>query len=215
MREAAKQTRRKILDSATAVFLECGYEGASMRQIAARAGITAGAIYKHFSGKEEMFQAIFEDCGVQLLDRMEPMLAVDFSSLDDRELLGIFYSRMSIQVFELLEENFRLYHMLIKHGSKRYLEQFQRLYVQQCSLFAKGYYDKLLERGLSMRTLSYEEVRMLSMSEFAGICMLIGEDSCEKGIPESWKQAFFKNMDILQKGLIAELGIATEKGDLI
>lgn len=54
MRESTKATRATILQSAKEIFLECGYQEASMRKIAARAGITPGAIYKHFSGKEEM-----------------------------------------------------------------------------------------------------------------------------------------------------------------
>lgn len=48
------------------IFLETGYQEASMRKIAARAGITAGAIYKHFSGKEEMFGELFHACGKNL-----------------------------------------------------------------------------------------------------------------------------------------------------
>ena len=53
IRGSTKETRAAILKSAMEVFLEVGYQEASMRKIAARAGITAGAIYKHFSGKEE------------------------------------------------------------------------------------------------------------------------------------------------------------------
>ena len=58
MRESTKATRATILQSAKEIFLECGYQEASMRKIASRAGITPGAIYKHFSGKEEMFGEI-------------------------------------------------------------------------------------------------------------------------------------------------------------
>ena len=47
MRESTKATRATILQSAKEIFLECGYQEASMRKIAARAGITPGAIYKH------------------------------------------------------------------------------------------------------------------------------------------------------------------------
>ena len=49
------------------IFLESGYQEASMRKIAAKAGITAGAIYKHFSGKEEMFDELFEASGQKLM----------------------------------------------------------------------------------------------------------------------------------------------------
>lgn len=211
MRDSTKQTRKKILDSATEVFLEYGYEGASMRQIAAKAEITAGAIYKHFSSKEEMFQAIFEDCGGQLMSLTESMITDDFSQLGNQELLSIFYSRISIQTFQVLEKNFKLYHMLIKHGSRNYFNQLQNIYVERCSRFAKGYYDELLSRGLSKRSLSYEEVKMLSMSEFVSICMLIGNDACENGIPKNWRQALIKSFDIMQKGLIAELGILEDR----
>ena len=51
MRESTKATRATILQSAKEIFLECGYQEASMRKIAARAGITPGAIYKHFSAR--------------------------------------------------------------------------------------------------------------------------------------------------------------------
>ena len=44
MRESTKATRATILQSAKEIFLECGYQEASMRKIAARAGITPGAI---------------------------------------------------------------------------------------------------------------------------------------------------------------------------
>lgn len=40
MRESTKATRATILQSAKEIFLECGYQEASMRKIAARAGIT-------------------------------------------------------------------------------------------------------------------------------------------------------------------------------
>ena len=49
IRESTKETRAAILKSAMEVFLEVGYQEASMRKIAARAGITAGAIYKHLT----------------------------------------------------------------------------------------------------------------------------------------------------------------------
>ena len=48
MRESTKATRATILQSAKEIFLECGYQEASMRKIAARAGITPGAIQAFF-----------------------------------------------------------------------------------------------------------------------------------------------------------------------
>lgn len=51
-------TRERIVDAAERLFAERGFSGVSMPAIAAAAGITAGAIYKHFEGKEELFFSI-------------------------------------------------------------------------------------------------------------------------------------------------------------
>src|SRR5581483_1237267 len=51
-------TRERIVGAAERLFAERGFSGVSMPMIAAAAGITAGAIYKHFEGKEELFFSI-------------------------------------------------------------------------------------------------------------------------------------------------------------
>ena len=52
-------TRQRILESAYELFVEKGYRGSSMRDIATKAGIKAGSIYNHFEGKEQIFEAVF------------------------------------------------------------------------------------------------------------------------------------------------------------
>jgi AcrR family transcriptional regulator len=49
-----ESTRERILASAARLFAENGFEGSSMPEIAKAAGITAGAIYKHFKSKGEL-----------------------------------------------------------------------------------------------------------------------------------------------------------------
>lgn len=53
-----EQTRSAILQAAYDLFLNTGYHGTSMRQIADRAGVALGGIYNHFSSKEEIFKSI-------------------------------------------------------------------------------------------------------------------------------------------------------------
>jgi AcrR family transcriptional regulator len=48
-------TRARIVEAAERLFAERGFESVSMPAIAAAAGITPGAIYKHFAGKTELF----------------------------------------------------------------------------------------------------------------------------------------------------------------
>ncbi len=51
---------RKIMEAATAEFLEHGFQGASLRQIAQRANLTTGALYTRYDGKDALFCAVVE-----------------------------------------------------------------------------------------------------------------------------------------------------------
>ncbi|MHA2360124.1 MAG: TetR/AcrR family transcriptional regulator [Candidatus Thorarchaeota archaeon] len=54
-------TKKQILESAYQLFVERGFQGSSMRDIADRAGIKAASIYNHFGGKEQIFEEVFKE----------------------------------------------------------------------------------------------------------------------------------------------------------
>jgi AcrR family transcriptional regulator len=56
----AAVTRGTILDVARAAFAEEGYQAATLDGIAARAGVTRGAVHHHFGDKRELFVEVFE-----------------------------------------------------------------------------------------------------------------------------------------------------------
>jgi AcrR family transcriptional regulator len=59
--ERGLATRRQLLDVAAGVFARRGYEAASIEEVMASAGVSRGAVYHHFSGKEALFEAVVED----------------------------------------------------------------------------------------------------------------------------------------------------------
>jgi AcrR family transcriptional regulator len=52
--------RRQILDGARAVFMNLGFDGASMGEIARAAGVSKGTLYVYFADKSRLFEAIVE-----------------------------------------------------------------------------------------------------------------------------------------------------------
>jgi AcrR family transcriptional regulator len=54
-----EQTRSAILQAAHDLFIEQGYHGTSMRQVASRAGLALGGLYNHFPSKDAVFEAVF------------------------------------------------------------------------------------------------------------------------------------------------------------
>ena len=57
--EYSATTKRALVDVARDLFTEHGYAGTSLDAIVAGAGVTKGALYHHFSGKQAVFEAVF------------------------------------------------------------------------------------------------------------------------------------------------------------
>lgn len=53
-------SRSLILKNAKKEFLKKGFEKASMRTIASLSGLTVGAIYRHFTSKDALFEALVQ-----------------------------------------------------------------------------------------------------------------------------------------------------------
>lgn len=76
-KENAELTRLNIIDAARQVFLTKGVSRTSMEQIAAKAGVTRGAIYWHFTNKKELFSAMREQVFLPLIDRIDENLQLE------------------------------------------------------------------------------------------------------------------------------------------
>src|SRR5436190_500282 len=60
-REQSKaNTRERLLAAARSVFASSGFHGASVEEIASRAGFSTGALYSNFNGKEDLFLVLME-----------------------------------------------------------------------------------------------------------------------------------------------------------
>lgn len=65
--------RRAVVEAATELLDEVGWAGFSIRAIAGRAGVSTGAVYQWFSGKDEIFGEIYLDeirRGLDLIERV-------------------------------------------------------------------------------------------------------------------------------------------------
>jgi TetR/AcrR family transcriptional regulator, cholesterol catabolism regulator len=70
-----RQQLGKILEGATAVFCEKGYEGASMRDIARQTGLSLAGMYHYFGSKERLLYLIQKHSFSTIVDRLRASLA--------------------------------------------------------------------------------------------------------------------------------------------
>jgi AcrR family transcriptional regulator len=68
-----EDTRRRILETALEIFAAVGYEGASTRHLAERAGVNLPAIQYYFGSKEGLYRAVIEQIVQHNEARMAPL----------------------------------------------------------------------------------------------------------------------------------------------
>ena len=73
-RKDAARNRQRILDAGEALFAERGF-GVSLHEIAARAGVGVGTIYRHFPEKKPLIDAIFAEQLAEMTALFEQALA--------------------------------------------------------------------------------------------------------------------------------------------
>jgi AcrR family transcriptional regulator len=83
-------TRDRLLAAAVEVFVEQGYEGARLQDIARAAGLTTGAVYANFRGKSEL---LFAAIGARAELEMDALLA-ETEARDPRALLEVLGDRL-------------------------------------------------------------------------------------------------------------------------
>jgi AcrR family transcriptional regulator len=108
--ERGAATHSGLLAAAREIFISQGYAQAAVSDIVARAGASVGSLYHHFSGKADLYLALFEDLHNQVAERTRSAVrhARDLgladplqlflvgarayldASIDERELFGLF-----------------------------------------------------------------------------------------------------------------------------
>jgi AcrR family transcriptional regulator len=79
-----RATRGQLIEVATRLFAEHGYEGTSIEAVLSAAGVSRGALYHHFAGKEALFEAVVTavsdqvtvDLGEAVRDCVDPVDAM-------------------------------------------------------------------------------------------------------------------------------------------
>lgn len=97
--EHLERRRRQILDAARACFIRKGFHLTSMQDVFAESGLSAGAVYRYFTGKNEIIQAIASENQGLIVDLMQEFLAREtLPPLD--EIIGAFGDRVVALLIE-------------------------------------------------------------------------------------------------------------------
>ncbi|MFF3392462.1 TetR/AcrR family transcriptional regulator [Streptomyces sp. NPDC002669] len=74
VRMTGKERREQLLDIGRTLFADKGFEGTSVEEIAARAGVSKPVVYEHFGGKEGLYAVVVDREMRRLLDMVTSAL---------------------------------------------------------------------------------------------------------------------------------------------
>jgi AcrR family transcriptional regulator len=151
-------------------FLERGYEGASIRSIGARAGMTSAGLYRHYPDKEAMFSAVVDPVIDEIREWTARHVELKYKLADDKEnneaLFGESFVDLILEVILPRKEEFRLLLCSAK-GTKyeNYVHDFVRENQKEIRKALKYFKDE----GYPVKDIDDEELHLL-LSAYITAC---------------------------------------------
>lgn len=113
--DTEKKTEKqiKILEAATEIFAEKGYAATSTSEIAQKAGVAEGTIFRHYKTKKDLLLSI---AGPIVIKLVAPFLLRDFAKMIDLpyERAEDFFRALAKDRFKFVRENMRIIKILIQ-----------------------------------------------------------------------------------------------------
>lgn len=167
-----QMTREHLLSAAAQVFSERGFHGASLDEVAARAGFSKGAVYSNFASKDDLFLALIgwiydremEDLRETLDSSEAPSQSrlTDFADMIRRQGTGAAGVRWSV-----LYEEFHLY-ALRNPAARSRLAELDRANVAEVARVIEGERERLGLRPLE----STENAARIAVALMRGVAMM-------------------------------------------
>ena len=162
MSESAVETKSKLLESAKKEFLEKGFMGASLRTIAANAGVTTGAMYRHFKDKDDFFCVLVDpaiEVTIQTVSLADSAHHLDFGNPLSQEHFDV-ESKETNNFLNYIYDNFDIFTLLLTKASGSTHEHFQEeiceLYTKNCEqTFNWMYKNKISTKKIDKMTIHF------------------------------------------------------------
>ena len=105
-----KERRQQLLDIGRRLFAERGFEGTSIEEIAAQAGVSKPVVYEHFGGKEGLY-AVVVDREVERLLAMATTLLLDGDNTQEK------YEAAAVALLRYIDENADGFRILVRDSN--------------------------------------------------------------------------------------------------
>ncbi|MCR5195035.1 MAG: TetR/AcrR family transcriptional regulator [Pseudobutyrivibrio sp.] len=179
----------RLLDSAKSEFLKNGFLKAELKTICDNAGITTGALYKRYKGKEELFCAVVQETVDAIDEFINKRTLPDLSKLSDTELCHAWdmNEEYTLELFKMLWSMKEGFVLLICKSSGTRFENFQHDFVSSMSDAYEKYYNETKRRNLARTDITNKELHVLCTSFWTSVYEPFTHDLSWKEIEQHCK----------------------------
>ena len=159
----------RLLAAAKKEFLEKGYEKSSLAAICKAAGVTTGALYKRYKGKEDLFSALVSETVREMEEYVSGIEKTDLESFSDQELYDSFsmLPQINRQWLRFLYDRREAFTLLIRCSSGSRYEHFHQTWTEKMNALDYKFYQEARRRGLAVREISTDELHVLTYGVWA------------------------------------------------
>lgn len=156
-------THIRIVASAKKEFLAQGFEKASMRKIAAEAGITAGGLYKHFITKEAMFEALVEPTLQNFYKRDIELTNLALQQINMDDFISFRYASDSgnYELLNYIYSKFDEFQLMFNHSTGTKYENIRHDLVMLEVSGAKRLIAALKQHGIPVANFNEDQLHIL------------------------------------------------------
>ena len=151
-----ESTKETIINKSLTLFSEKGFEGVSMREIAAAVGIKAASIYNHFKNKEEIFSSIIDEMSrryeAAVLQMQVPkggpaQAAEEYMELTEEALVSIAGNLFMYFAKDDFASRFRRMLTVEQFRSQKAGEAFQSFYIDGAITYQTSLFTRMIQNG--------------------------------------------------------------------
>ena len=156
----------RLFAAAKAEFLEKGYEMAQLKDMCKAAGVTTGALYNRYKGKDDLFAACVKDAVQALQNDISKIEEMDLSQLSDQELYDLFSMKPEVNKQRLLKiyEHKEEFILLTRCAAGSQYENFLQDLGKRITFLNDIYYHEAKRRNMITKEISAKERHALNYS---------------------------------------------------
>ncbi|MFP4589368.1 MAG: TetR/AcrR family transcriptional regulator [Candidatus Acetothermia bacterium] len=208
MMKKSEETKQKILDTTIEIISEKGYAPTTTKEIAGKAGVSEGTIFKYYGSKKDLLREIVDKTIREFKDySVNKAIPEVFAEAEDRPPQVFLYHLMKERV-EFFREHSSAMQVIIQETmiDKSIRETFRREVWSQMLRVSDKIFDRAKELGQFKKEFENETLRRVIFGSFFFYVIFEGMLEVNDRGDENPTETIERTLDLIMSGILAEDG---------